>query len=344
MLMEDHVFIYPPAFVDAVRKAKRVARRVVGRKVGEVIRFLRDLRLDVKKIEEPSRDYRCVGVDSTWTKPYLELLCGDCALIVCGCMGDGVKEMIADVLVNDGEDTDRAIWRKSVELERRLASEILENHEFDILVFDGNIVPYPVMLEGMWEGLGDVMRDLIGRAKRRGVSIVGVVKRVRSRYLSAIAGRPSPVNDKVIASLILKRGEFFSMGRYGEIIPRYFEVTGRRGYIDSFERVKEQIPVDEVEVVFYKGWRQSSYDLATKIEVLDLAGLGVEEIVGYMSKISTETGFPAVVDWIDRLVRNEFDILRFIRDLIEKEAVDILPDEEREIAIKLLGFTNPQKS
>ena len=71
-----------------------------------------------------------------------------------------------------------------------------------------------------------------------------------------------------------------------------------------------------------------------------MAGIGVDEIVNALAEMSTDTGFPAVIDWIDEIVRNEHRILTFLRDLLEKELMNTCSEEEREIIMKLCRFMN----
>ena len=66
--------------------------------------------------------------------------------------------------------------------------------------------------------------------------------------------------------------------------------------------------------------------------------------MNYLANMSTDTGFPAIIDWIDEIVRNEYRVLSFLRDLLEKELMRICSDEEKEVIVKLCGFMNPQKS
>ncbi len=347
-------FIYPPAFLGAIEGVKKIARSEIREKVGKIVKTSKELRENlkdkIKTIGESSKSFSCIGIDSTWTTPHLELLYGDCALILYGCLGNGIREVRAEPVVYAGEDFSSFVWRRSVELERELAIEILEKVDANLLIFDGNIFPFPMVYARDWKewaSVVDVMQSLIRLAEKNGVSLVGVVKRARSKYFSYILGRESPVNDKLLASIILKNGEYVSLGKFGDFLPNYLKIAHEdraRDYIRRFEERCKELPLGDVELVFYKTKKPTQYDSATKIEVLDLAGIGVDEIVKALAGMSTDTGFPAVIDWIDEIVRNEHRVLAFLRDLLEKELMNTCSDEEKEIIMKLCGFMNPQKS
>ena len=347
-------FIYPPAFLGAIEGVKKIARSEIKAKVEEIVKASRELReiLEnrIKTIEKSSKNFSCVGIDSTWTTPHLELLYGDCALILYGCLGNRIREVRAEPVVYAEEDFSSFVWRRAVELERELAIEILEKSEVDLLIFDGNIFPFPMVYARDWKewiNVVDTMRTLISLAEKKKVSLVGVVKRARSKYFSYILGRETPVNDKLLASVILKNGEYVSLGKFGDFLPDYLRIAhGDRGedYIRRFEERCRELPLEDVELLFYKTEKPTQYDSATKVEILDLAGIGVDEIVNALAGMSTNTGFPAVIDWIDEIVRNEHRVLAFLRDLLEKELMNNCSDEEKEIIMKLCGFINPQKS
>ncbi len=354
--MEEDLFffLYPPAFLGAIEGIKRIARSDIRFKIEEIAKSSKELRYLLKdRIQaiEDAHNFSFIGIDSTWTTPHLELLYGDCALILYGCLGNEIREVKAEPVVYTGEDFNSFIWRKAVELERELAIEVLERCDVDVLIFDGNIFPFPMVYAkdwSKWKRISEVMKSLIGIAKEKGVSLVGIVKRVKSKYFSYILERETVVNDKLLASVFLRCGEFVSIGKFKDFLPKYLEIVHRdraKEYIRRFEERCKDLPLGEVELVFYKSKKQTQYDSATKVEVLDLAGIGVDKIVNALVSISTDTGFPAVIDWIDEIVRNEYRVLAFLRDLLEKELLKTCSnDVEREIIMKLCGLTNPQKS
>ncbi|WP_456327289.1 DNA double-strand break repair nuclease NurA [Archaeoglobus sp.] len=353
--MEDlELFIYPPAFLGAIGGVKKVARSEIREKVGEIVKASRELRENlrdkIKTIGKSSKSFSCIGIDSTWTSPHLELLYGDCALILYGCLGSEIREVRAEPVVYTGDDFSSFVWKRSIELERELATEILEKVDTDLLIFDGNIFPFPMVYArewGEWVSVADKMRSLISLAEKKGVSLVGVVKRARSRYLSYVLGREAPTNDKLLASIILENGEYVSLGRFGDFLPDYLKIVHKdkgEDYIRRFKERCKELPLDEVELVFYKTKKPTQYDSATKVEILDLSRVGADEIVKALAGMSTDTGFPVVIDWIDEIVRNEHRVLAFLRDLLEKELMNTCSNEEKEIIIKLCGFMNPQKS
>ncbi|GEM_PF-5739508 len=347
-------FIYPPAFLSAIDGIRRIAKGEIRNKIKEIIEIsngLREMLIDrIRIVKNPSKSLSCVGIDSTWTVPHLELLYGDCALIIYGCLGSRIKEIRSEPVIYSGDDFNSFIWKRSVKLEREIAIEVLEKNDIDLIIFDGNIFPFPMVYTKDWKEWMEIARTidmLIKIAKRKEVSLVGIIKRVKSRYLSYLIERESPVNDKLLSSMFLKNGEYISLGRFKDFLPKYLRIVHRDRadvYIRRFWERCSELPIGDVELVFYKARKQTQYDSATKVEILDLAGIGVDEIVNYLANMSTDTGFPAIIDWIDEIVRNEYRVLSFLRDLLEKELMRICSDEEKEVIIKLCGFMNPQKS
>ena len=241
----------------AIEGVKKIAKNELKEKIGEIVKASREIRknLKIKTIGESSRNFSCIGIDSTWTTPHLELLYGDCALIISGCLGNGIREVRAEPVVYAGDDFSSFVWRRSVELERELAIEILEKFEVDLLIFDGNIFSFPMVYARDWKewaSVADAMRFLINLAEKKGVSLVGVVKRARSKYFSYLLGRETPVNDKLLASIILKSGEYVSLGKFGDFLPNYLRIAHEdkaKDYIRRFEERCRELPLGDVELV-----------------------------------------------------------------------------------------------
>ncbi len=164
--MEDLLFfIYPPAFLGAIEGVKKIARNEIREKVGEIVKASKEIRENLKDrikiIGKPSRSFSCIGIDSTWTTPHLELLYGDCALIIYGCLGNEIREVKAEPIVYAGDDFTSFVWKMSVELERELVIEILEKAEVDLLIFDGNIFPFPMVYARDWKEWASVVDVMI---------------------------------------------------------------------------------------------------------------------------------------------------------------------------------------
>ncbi|MGC8994515.1 MAG: DNA double-strand break repair nuclease NurA, partial [Pyrobaculum sp.] len=174
-------------------------------------------------------------------------------------------------------------------------------------------------------------------------------KRVRSRYLSLLAGRCLPVNDKVAASAMLRPGEYFSLGKLRDLLPRWVSIhyadceggpereailkcyRGERvGLSPKGERLCRRLVefgqnfnavlttstyphlrlLGDVEVVYYM---PPGHRTAVRVEVLDMGGLGVGEIVSYLaSTTSTVTGYPQILDAVDQYVRVSPDLVEAV--------------------------------
>lgn len=208
---------------------------------------------------------------------------------------------------------------------------------------------------------------MLNLAEKSKTTIVGVVKRVRSRYLSIYAGHCLSTNDKLMASLLLNKGEYISLGNYGSVLPQWLQINymdceTKRGMsreeaerrlnegIENLKRVfngdggrLKGIPkVADTELIFYKAPITA---VATKLEVLDLGGIGVPNLVGYLSSQTTNTGYPYLLDLVDTYVRVDSRLLDYVKSLLTRYAgLSISDSNVKELINTLLQLTNPQKA
>ncbi|AET31848.1 DNA double-strand break repair nuclease NurA [Pyrobaculum ferrireducens] len=341
---------------DVERHAEKISRL---RKTLEELASLRNA-VEVRQIGPP-RSFDVYAVDSSYGSPSLELVGGVFTVIAYGYVGvsGGVQDRFLTGTLYFADSREGDVSRYAALLEKRLAARLLAGRlrgekRFDLLVLDGEIAIHPLPFNlavrgGRLEEVNKVVDRLLNYAARSGASIVAVAKRVRSRYLSLLAGRCLPVNDKVAASAMLRPGEYFSLGKLRDLLPRWVSIhyadceggpereailkcyKGERvGLSPKGERLCRRLVefgqnfnavlttstyphlrlLGDVEVVYYM---PPGHRTAVRVEVLDMGGLGVGEIVSYLaSTTSTVTGYPQILDAVDQYVRVSPDLVEAV--------------------------------
>ncbi|MFN7105370.1 MAG: DNA double-strand break repair nuclease NurA [Pyrobaculum sp.] len=349
-------WIEPELMVALRRDIERQVEKMA--KLGEVVKEVASLRakLEIRQIAK-TRGFDVYAVDSSFAPP-LELVGGLFTIITYGYVGvsNGVQDkfITGALYFNDNED----ISRFSSLLEKRLATRLLDakaggQKQFDLLILDGEIaihpLPYNLAAEGgKREAVNHVVDKMLKAAYISKATVVAITKRVRSRYLSVAAGRCLEINDKVATSYILRPGEYFSLGKLRELLPKwakihYLECGGvdreevLRCYRDgapprdakaerSCIRLKEfeenfsailhssRYPhlrhLGDMEVIYYM---PHGHKTAVRIEVLDFGNYGIEDVVAYLaSSTSPTTGYPQVLDAVDQYVRTSPELAEAI--------------------------------
>jgi NurA domain. len=344
-------WIEPDLIVAIRHEVERHVEKILRlRRVVEELSSLRE-KVEIKQIATP-RNFNVYAVDSSYGSPPLELVGGVFTVVAYGYVGlsNGLQDKFVTgaLFFSDTRETD--VSRFAALLEKRMATRLLEakmrgEKKMDMLILDGEIALHPLPFNlavrgGKYEDVNKVINAMLKAAVASKTTIVGVAKRVRSRYMSTIAGRCLPINDKIVASTFLKPGEYFSLGKLRELLPNYVKIhyadceggaerdailrcyrgeaarlsakgerlCGRLKEFDSnFKQVLEssQYPylrlLGDIEVVFYM---PHGHRTAVRVEVLDLGGLGVDNIVSFLaSTTSSITGYPQVLDAVDQYVR-----------------------------------------
>jgi len=350
--------------------------------VAEELKALRRA-LEIRAISG-GKQFSAYAVDSSYGSPPLELVGGVFTVVAYGYVGvvDGAQDRFLSGTLYFSDSREGDISRFASLLERRLAARLLETRargkkNFDVLLLDGDIAIHPLPYNlavrgGKYEEVNRVVDRMLAAAEAGRATVVGVAKRVRSRYLSVAAGRCLPVNDKVAASVVLSPGEYFSLGKLRDLLPKwapihYAECEGGaardevlrcyrgeapargekaerlcrrlREFYENFNRVltNSAYPhlrlLGDVEVVYY---RPPGSRTAVRAEVLDLGNLGLENVVGYLaSTASTVTGYPQLLDSVDQYVRVS-------PELVEAVLTSLMLKAPGELAFTLWP-TNPQK-
>ncbi|RLE49414.1 MAG: hypothetical protein DRJ31_04960 [Candidatus Methanomethylicota archaeon] len=348
---ELSILASPPALVSVLRKTREKARDELAPKIEEAAKLARVLRskLEVREVGGLEAKFKTVAVDSTYTIPHLELIGGKLAVIVTGYVVAPREAAIlphypiADVVFSDKEvGFENLVSRKSKEMELKIAIGLLKmkregKADFDLLALDGRILPPP----HPYFTVHNVAKKFIKLAKETKTTVIGVVKRAHTRYLSTLAGREMPVNDKVVMSWILGPGEYVSLGKLFNIIPNYVkylvENKEEKRYVKTLEKHPE---LGEVEVFFYKSKMPTLYRQATKVELLNYGELSVDELMAYLINSTSPNGVPFFIDQVDEYVRFEARALGIIQQIIEAELAKLRGVE----GFVFSGYTNPQKA
>jgi len=169
--------------------------------------------------------------------------------------------------------------------ERRHALNIVD--EAEMLVIDGEILPRRGSSE-LWANVESLSMMLVKELLRRGVPIVGVLKRSYSRHIADMIGMP--LSDKALASLILRRGEFIEVAHNQEQLAR----LGCR-------------------IVFYKPLR--GFAEAVKLEVCSKR-VPVGDVVAILAREAGPTGLPWIIDLVDSVVKKEVAHIGAVHSLL----------------------------
>ena len=238
---EIDFWIEPPLLTAIHEQAVKIARDVNSKFIENYVNEVKEaLKSRVKKIDESKIPRLNVyAIDSSYIVPPLELVGGVLTVISYGYVGyvNGIYDryVTGEIFFEDIHEFEKALTRRTGILERELAIKLLRDKiegrkSFDLLIIDGELLLHPLPYnlpvdDGVLRKGLDVIVELIRLAKRSKTTLVGVVKRVRSRLLSTFIGKCTPVNDKVMLSLILNRGEYVVLGTFGEILPKWIEIN-----------------------------------------------------------------------------------------------------------------------
>jgi hypothetical protein len=312
-----------------------------------------------------------VAIDSTFPiDGGMELVGGRLVAIVAGYVGfngfqssEGPRGSYAVPKLVDSEEALKVIpyYAKLYEkaLARRLLAMISSGRaNAKIILFDGELVPYPLLFKHpksiaksrILSKLAEVMPKLLREAEENSITLVGVVKRSYSKLLAVLAGRKLPLNDKAVMSILLRHGEYAYIGKFGELLPRYASIiASERGgdaakYREAVEAALSSCSYyKDIAVVFYKPHGTSPSHQAVRVEILDFGGYGLDRILSMLNKLTNPaTGLPYPIDLVDEYIRLEARVLELLRRRVVgylAQALDYLGPA----AVMLLGHTNPEK-
>ena len=314
-----------------------------------------------------------VAIDSTFPLDGgMDLVGGHLVAVVAGYVGFGglrvhgvrAYDVYARARFVDSEDARRLLPLYAKLVEKAVAHRVLgyiEQGSMDarLLLFDGELVPYQLLFKSqkavsrsrLLTRLDESMAQLLERARRLGLTLVGVVKRSYSRLLGARLSRRLSLNDKAVMSLLLGSGEYLVLGSFEELLPRYAEIIAMEKSVEPKryrsiveERLRIRREYGEVTVVFYKPSLAHPSQQAVPVEIIDYGGLGLENILSMLNKLTNPaTGLPYPIDLVDEYTRLESRMLELLRRKIIGHLAEMLEAVGGSGALVLLGHTNPEK-
>ncbi len=342
---------------------------------------------DIRSVDpSPDRFLAILAVDSTWTKPPLELVSCILAVIVSGYIVvapnyPGFYEITYTAMGrNVAEDESR--FSVSIELKSKImefcsAAKALRKFPsiIDLILVDGPLYPAfaipefykpKTCVDPFRDSKGIRGRDLapylskaflrlIEIAREIGeestIPIVGVVKRVRSRFtvpillqhgLDDLAKAVMRSNDKTLFSYILRPGEAAYLGTFLDLARSWLNAKDRktlkileaacRG--DLGEEARELCrAMDDTAVVYYMPRTDLVVPQAIRLDIYPKKA--VDDVLRYVMADTSHNAVPTPIDMVDKFVRMEASTIRRFHVIMQQYA-----DEVTSIA---LGFTNPQK-
>lgn len=390
-LEENYEILYAIAslsnrFVDDV--TKRYVEPIVAD-----IEKIRDV-LDIRFIgrDENKRDefVSILSVDSTWTKPFIELVIGDIAVIATGYvivtpagMGSYGIEYIG---FRRGSLDDEHKFGSDVELDAKImefytALKKIDSY-IDLVMLDGslyfstipeffsplNVVDIIETKKRLWGPklaslASAVLIKMFRKAQRLGIPVVGVVKRVASRFLLPIISGSGPrdveeilirTNDKFLLSLILRPGEYIVIDSYLDGLAQYLSYIVKKFSGHKVRRAQKVLKILEescnsvenlllnelcsymkdTAIVFYKQVGDAVYPQAVRLDIYPRTA--VEKVVKYAIYNTSQNSVPIPIDYIDRYIRLESTLMKKVYGIIKTYVKSF----ESLIA---LSPTNPQK-
>jgi hypothetical protein len=286
----------------------------------------------IKKIKEGKR-LRAVAIDSSFSYPPLEVVSGNLFLISYGYYSNfSSRDVFGDVVLLD--KSEEFIKLICTALERKLAISLLEKKEqgkleFDAIILDGPINNFTASPFYFYpEESMELIQNLLSLAKTTNTLLIGFIKRVKSKFLSYLLGLEKPMGDKILAGSILERGEYISLGKYGDILQDYGKYLERVKNIiikKNYEKVKHY---KDVEVAILKT------NTPVKVEVFGDLEEGLKFLMHQTSMGRLD--FPVLLDKVDELVRVSTKDTYYAYTLLFKKLNNTK-------IIELFKLANPQK-
>jgi hypothetical protein len=359
---------------EVVGVAPEVVEKVLGKtttklvneieKVRDIVSVIRDITRSKFTINTAKefKELCYAAVDSSYTAPAIELVGGYLGIVVVSTVLYGLK--CSKCIVDAKAYTDlwfsndlTSIYAKYYE--RLTTLKLLKMKEggelyFDVLLVDGELIPRTSTTHLEKDILSKVIEltnKVIELADKTDTALVGILKRSYARDITNILGfHDLRLNDRAIMSLILKPNEYLIVGAHCDIYDELRKLKGKLGVNEEwlnarlkwYEILIKNIPIGyAVKLAFYRA-PKTLYPTATKVEYLTSNSLDEDALLSSLIHISTATGIPAPIDYVDALsiVTKELKQTVYQKLLVEvakklrADAKDILP---------ILSLMNPEK-
>mgnify|MGYP000624970887 CR=1 FL=1 len=366
-----------------VEEAQRITKALKIKVLEEKKPEIRD-KLDkdgrLKKIPKfTKRKPCCIALDTGFTAPPLELTGGKLLVIIrshvmYGCKSKHIPLSDSVGIIKFIQEDENLGTPLSKIIERKFIKELLElksqgKVDLDLIILDGELFPRipprfstrlarrkaASLTAKLYDKIISLTNDILELADKTDTALVGVVKRAYGRDIPIMLNMLDLlfINDKAIATYILKQGEWIDIGTYADIayyLHRVLEenTLPKRIRISLNERMSWIIGViDEtthaasIRVAIYKSTTPTYFMLATKVEIWPSNDLLCEDIISYLSSITGANGVPHPIDLVDSMCRIKKDTLYLAQQQLFKELTAILDDPK--LAMSIAGLTNPEK-
>lgn len=368
-------------FVDDV--AKRYVEPVVDK--AEKIREI----LGIRSADHEYEFLSILAVDSTWTRPFVELVVGDIAVIATGYIITTPVRIssqgIAYIGLRRGNLDSESRFGSDVELDAKIMEFYTAwskmKHYIELVMLDGSLFFSTIPEFFSPANVVDIVSakrnasgprlasiastallKMLRRADTLNIPVVGVVKRVASRFLLPTIDRENlrdiadvllKTNDKFLLSILLKPGEYIVVDSYLEALKQYLSYMVKRFSGAKVKRVRRVLQIvescsyteeeplkelckymDNTAVVYYRQFGDAVYPQVTRLDVYPKTA--VENIVRYAVYNSSQNCVPIPIDYIDRYIRLESTLIKRVYGVIKSYI-------KSPATMTALSPTNPQK-
>lgn len=333
----------------------------------------------LKKIRKYTGLKPClVAIDTGFTSPPLELTGGRLLVIIRshvfqGCSSCGDYPVFDSVGYIRFTDRTEAIAKPLSKIyEREFIRQVLlskKNGEIDLdlILVDGELFPRTPpgyssrfsresYIMKLYKRIVEITNEILRLALETNTALVGVIKRSYGRDIAVrLLNNKLIINDKALATYILKPGEWIDLGLYIDLIyyikrflnkyegilsPREWKALNERlSWITSV--IRESDNSSNIGIIVYKAFNPSYYMIATKIEYWTSNKYPLEKLLAYISSITGINGVPHPIDLVDSMAMVRKDLLYLIQQQLFNELYRRTGDKD--LALSIAGLTNPEK-
>ncbi len=329
----------------------------------------------LRKLEDkPRKEIIGYAIDSSFVQ-VLPLVVGDFFIVTAGYIryprvrtGDKRKNAGLKVgvrITNNVSSSLRAISSYAHIIERKIGLNlVMKEPDINALLIDGPILPlylYYIPESRMYDEekqLISITEKLISESEKRKITLIGIVKRVRSRFISKGFRRIleqeirsefnkllEVANDKSLGALILNPSEALIFGRLIGTTPAYESVVTEEefgGIADRFIRAHAWAQKMDFAILKPRKSRQ-----VISVEALDFAKIDFMNILKWIDLHATHTGCPQILDYVDRYVQISSGLIEIARRLLIKIITEKVKQnkefKEFEVIEMLLDYADLQK-